>query len=159
MTLCNKVLSALCGKTLATAESCTGGMIGASLTSVPGASNVYCGGVISYTNAVKHQLLDVPAELLNACGAVSAAVAEAMATGVRKYLQADVAVSVTGLAGPTGDAFGNPVGTVYIGYSDESVTLSRKYLFLGDRDTVRHQAAQAALALVLEFHSPGEATL
>ena len=117
--LCCKVLQSLAGKTLATAESCTGGMIGATLTAIPGSSTVYKGGVISYTNQVKHDLLDVPMEVLDGVGAVSAPVAEAMASGARKALKADIAVSVTGLAGPGGDEYGNPVGTVYIGYADK----------------------------------------
>lgn len=126
-TLCCEVLSALAGKTLVTAESCTGGGIGAALTAVPGSSNVYKGGIISYTNWVKHHLLGVDEGLLETVGAVSAPVAEAMARGAREALQADVAVSVTGLAGPGGDEFGNPVGTVFIGYCDESIVLSRHF--------------------------------
>lgn len=149
MTLCCNVLSALKGRTLVTAESCTGGGIGAALTAVPGSSEVYKGGVISYTNWVKHNLLGVNAELLERCGAVSAPVAEAMAAGARKALQADIAVSVTGLAGPGGDEFGNPVGTVFVGYADEKTVLSRECHFSGDRDAVREQAVKAALELVL----------
>ena len=139
MTLCSDVLKALQGKSLVTAESLTGGGIGACLTSVSGASAVYKGGVISYTNAVKHKLLGVPMEILNEYGAVSAPTAKAMAEGARKVLEADVAVSVTGLAGPGGDAFGNPVGTVFIGYSDNRITEVRHCLFSGDRESVRNQ--------------------
>lgn len=97
--LCCDVLRALAGRTLATAESCTGGGIGSALTAVPGSSSVYKGGIISYCNAVKHTLLGVPLEMLARYGAVSAPVAQAMAAGARKALQADAAVSVTGLAG------------------------------------------------------------
>lgn len=150
--LCCDVLKRLEGKTLATAESCTGGGIGAALTAVPGSSAVYKGGIISYTNWVKHNLLGVDERLLESVGAVSAPVAEAMAAGARRALQADIAVSVTGLAGPGGDEFGNPVGRVYIGYSDERVTLSREFTFTGDRDAVRRQAAEHALELILEFN-------
>lgn len=150
MTLCSKVLEALKGKTLATAESCTGGGIGAALTAVPGSSEVYKGGIISYTNWVKANVLQVPKELLDRFGAVSAPVAKAMAEGARKVLQADVAVSVTGLAGPGGDEFGNPVGLVFIGYSDEDATVCQEYHFQGDRQAVRNQAVEAALKLVLE---------
>lgn len=150
MSLCSKVLTALEGKTLATAESCTGGMIGQLLTAVPGASSVYKGSVVSYCNEIKHRLLGVEEQTLNEHGAVSAPVACAMALGARKLLDADVAVSVTGLAGPGGDDFGNPVGTVFIGYSDKAVTLAEEYHFSGDRDAVRAQAAEAALALVLK---------
>lgn len=149
-TLCCEVLEALRGKTLVTAESCTGGGIGAALTAVPGSSNVYKGGIISYTNWVKHHLLGVDETLLETVGAVSAPVAEAMAKGAREALQVDVAVSVTGLAGPGGDEFGNPVGTVFIGYCDERTVFSRHFCFPGDREDVRRAAAREALKLVLE---------
>ena len=155
MTLCCEVLSALAGKTLVTAESCTGGGIGAALTAVPGSSNVYKGGIISYTNWVKHHLLGVDETLLETVGAVSAPVAEAMARGAREALQADIAVSVTGLAGPGGDEFGNPVGTVFIGYCDEKTVLSRHFCFPGDREAVRQSAAWEALKLVLEQQMGG----
>ena len=104
-----EVIEKLNGKTLVTAESCTGGGIGAALTAVPGSSAVYKGGVISYTDKVKKTVLGVDAELLNQYGAVSAPVAQAMAAGVRQLINASIAVSVTGLAGPGGDKFGNPV--------------------------------------------------
>ena len=150
MKLCCDVLAALEGKTLVTAESCTGGGIGGALTAVPGSSRVYKGGIISYTNWVKVHLLNVDESLLNAVGAVSAPVAEAMARGARAALQADAAVSVTGLAGPGGDEFGNPVGTVFIGYCDEKTCLSRKFLFDGTREEIRTAAIREALLLVLE---------
>lgn len=146
----SEVIARLQGKTLATAESCTGGGIGAALTAVSGASNVYKGGIVSYTNWVKEHLLGVDSKLLDNCGAVSAPVAEAMALGAKAALEADIAVSVTGLAGPGGDEYGNPVGTVYIGYSDGKNTLSRHYLFSGSREDVRNQAIDAALELILE---------
>lgn len=150
MTLASDVITRLRGKTLATAESCTGGGIGAELTAVSGASAVFKGGVISYCNEIKHSLLGVPVELLESKGAVSAPVAEAMALGARKALHADIAVSVTGLAGPGGDEFGNPVGTVFIGYSDENLTLARHFLFSGTREEIRTQAINQALQLILE---------
>ena len=145
-----KVLPALAGKRLATAESLTGGGIGAAITSVSGASAVFAGGIISYTNAVKHRVLGVPVEILDTCGAVSAPVAKAMAEGARRVTGADAAVSVTGLAGPDGDEFGNPVGTVFIGYADEKTAFAREYHFDGDREAVREQTICAALKLVLE---------
>ena len=148
--LCCDVLKALEGKSLVTAESLTGGGIGAALTGISGSSAVYKGGVICYTNWVKHNVLGVPAETLDAKGAVSRDTAAAMVSGVRKLLQADVAVAVTGLAGPGGDEFGNPVGTVFIGYSDEKCSLSREFHFDGDREAVRRQTMEAALKLVLE---------
>ena len=139
MTACSKVLQALEGKSLVTAESLTGGGIGAALTAVPGSSAVYKGGVICYTD-------------WNRDGAVSGAAAAALAEGVRKCLQADVAVSVTGLAGPGGDDFGHPVGTVFIGYADADRSCVREFCFAGSREDVRRQTIQAALELILEFH-------
>lgn len=150
MNLTCNVLRELEGKTLVTAESCTGGGVGAALTAIPGSSAVYKGGIISYTNWVKENLLGVNLDLLNRYGAVSEQVAEAMADGVRRQLQADVAVSVTGLAGPGGDDFGNPVGTVYIGYCDDKKLFAKKFLFSGDRETVRQEAIITALKLILQ---------
>ena len=103
MQTASKVIAQLAGKTLVTAESLTGGGIGAVLTAVPGASAVFKGGIISYTDEVKREVLGVPAVYLSSFGAVSAPVAEAMALGAFNLLQADVAISVTGLAGPAGD--------------------------------------------------------
>ena len=151
--LCSEVLTALEGKTLATAESCTGGMIGAALTAVPGASKVYKGGIISYCDEVKASALGVDPELLRSVGAVSAPVAESMARGAREVLRADVAVSVTGLAGPDGDSYGNPVGTVFIGYSDGSRTLAREHRFSGTRQQIRESTLRAALTLILEHNA------
>lgn len=150
MTKATDVIRQLAGKTLVTAESCTGGGIGAALTAVSGSSAVYKGGVISYTNWVKHQVLGVPEEQLNLHGAVSQSVAQEMAKGVRRILEADIAVSVTGLAGPGGDEFGNPVGTVYIGYADHKSVFARHFLFDGDRESVRQQAIMAALQIILD---------
>ena len=143
-------MNALKGKTLVTAESCTGGGIGAVLTAIPGSSEVYKGGVICYTNWVKESILGVDAEVLDRYGAVSVPVAGAMASGVRKLLQADIAVSVTGLAGPGGDDFGNKVGTVYIGFCGDLKSEVREFCFEGDRESVRHQATEAALNMILE---------
>lgn len=148
--LCSEVLRALEGKRLVTAESLTGGGIGAVLTAVPGSSTVYCGGVISYTDEVKEHILGVPGDVLAQRGAVSAPAARAMAQGVRSLLRADVSVSVTGLAGPGGDDFGNPVGTVFIGYADDQNVFAREYHFEGNREAVRNQTIRAAMNLVLE---------
>lgn len=150
MSLCSEVLSALRGKTLVTAESCTGGGIGAALTAIPGSSEVYKGGVISYCNWVKEHVLGVSPRLLEQHGAVSAPVAEAMAIGVRNLLEADISVSVTGLAGPGGDEYGHEVGTVFIGCSTEIGTFVRKHHFCGDRNSVREQAVISALGLILD---------
>lgn len=154
MKLCCEVISALQGRTLVTAESCTGGGIGAALTAVPGSSQVYKGGIICYTNWVKQTLLGVDKAVLDREGAVSALTAQAMASGARQVLEADTAVSVTGLAGPGGDDYGNPVGTVFIGYADKGTVLSRKFLFSGSREQIRAQAVQAALRLILDQIQP-----
>ena len=153
MQLSDDVLKALSGKSLASAESITGGGIGAAITDIPGASDVYRGGVICYTNAVKIRMLGVSAAVLATQGAICGEVASQMATGVRALIGTDVAISVTGLAGPGCDEFGNPVGTIYIGYADESSVDVRKFLFTGDRDRVRQQTVAAALQLILE-HNP-----
>ena len=150
MTLCSEVLKALEGKTLVTAESLTGGGIGAAITAVSGASAVYKGGIISYTNEVKHSILGVSLETLELHGAVSCQTAEEMAIGARKLLKSDVAVSVTGLAGPGGDEYGNPVGTVCIGFCNASESFAVKHHFEGDRESVRNQTIRAALELVLD---------
>ena len=150
MKLCSDVLAALKGKTLATSESCTGGMIGAALTAVPGASKVYKGGVVSYWSEVKQELLGVDPEDLKNLGPVSAQVAGSMADGARKALHTDYGISVTGLAGPDGDEFGKPVGTVFVGLSTRSKTVARQFRFYGDREDIRNQAARAALEFILE---------
>lgn len=152
MSRSSDVIKKLSGKTLSTAESLTGGGIGFGLTSVSGSSAVYKGGVISYTNEIKMNVLGVAADTLEKHGAVSAPVAEEMVHGVRKLMRTDIAVSVTGLAGPGGDEFGNPVGTVFIAYEDCDHLVSRQYLFTGDREAVRNQTIDAALDLILKFH-------
>ena len=150
--LCCDVLNVLRarGMTLVTAESLTGGGIGNALTAVSGASEVYKGGVISYVNEIKRDVLGVPQEILEQYGAVSPWTAGYMASGVRNLLKADVAVSVTGLAGPGGDEFGHPVGTVYIGFECNRKALVKHCRFEGSREEVRTQTIQAALELILE---------
>ena len=149
MMTASEVIARLQGKSLVTAESLTGGGIGGLLTAVPGASAVYKGGVISYTDEVKREVLGVPADILEVCGAVSEPVARQMALGARRVLHADIAVSVTGLAGPTGDEFGHEVGTVFIGYADEQKNIVKECHFSGDREAVRNQTIEAALQLIL----------
>jgi len=117
---------------------------------VPGSSKTYRGGIISYTNSVKSGLLGVPETLLRELGAVSGPVAEAMAQGAREAVSADVAVSTTGLAGPGGDEFGNPVGTVWIGCAWPSGVKSVLCRFQGNRDEIREAACCRALELLLE---------
>ena len=138
------------GVTVATAESCTGGLIAARLTSVPGASAVFLGGVVSYSNAVKRDLLGVPQEVLERMGAVSAECAAAMASGARERLKADVAVSVTGIAGPDGGTPQKPVGLVFIGVAMAMGARAERVMFAGDRSAIRRQASDRALALLLE---------
>lgn len=147
--LCCEVLEKLKGKTLVTAESLTGGGIGAALTAIPGSSEVYKGGVISYTNWVKEHVLGVPAGILEKYGAVSTWTAGYM-LNVRKRLQADVAVSVTGLAGPGGDEFGHPVGTVFIGYEDSRTSKVISCRFSGSREEIRNRTIEVALRLILD---------
>ena len=137
-------------RTVATAESCSGGLIAARITSVVGSSSVFLGSVVSYANAVKHDLLGVSQEVLEHAGAVSAECAEAMAAGARELLKADVAVSVTGIAGPDGGTAQKPVGLVYIGVATVEGTHAERFLFDGDRGTIRRQASDRALALLLE---------
>jgi nicotinamide-nucleotide amidase len=132
-------------ETLAVAESCTGGLLGGRLTGVPGSSRVFLGGIISYSNAAKQLLLGVPEDLLATHGAVSAPVAEQMARGARERLGSDIAVSVTGIAGPEGGTPEKPVGLVYLGLSDRSGERSQRHLFMGGRADVRTRSILAAL--------------
>lgn len=148
--LCAKIVERLQGRTLVTAESITGGGIGEAITSISGSSAIYKGGIICYTDWVKNQILGVNEKLLEEVGAVSAAVAKQMAHGARRVLAADIAVSVTGLAGPKGDDYGNNIGTVFIGFADARRTEAREYHFSGTRADIRNQAIQAALELILE---------
>ena len=136
------------GLTLATAESCTGGLVAGRITSVSGSSSVFLGGVVSYANAVKRDVLGVAQEVLDSVGAVSAECAQAMAQGVRGRLKADVAVSVTGIAGPDGGTPAKPVGLVYFGVATSGATCSERYRVSGDRDAVRQQAVNRALELL-----------
>lgn len=137
------------GLLLATAESCTGGLCAKRLTDVAGASQVFCGGVVSYTNDVKMRLLGVKEETLAQFGAVSGETAREMAEGVRKATGADVAVSVTGVAGPSSDEMGNVVGTVFIAFSSEQETISEKLQLSGDREKIREQSVNAMLWLAM----------
>lgn len=137
--------------TLSAAESCTGGLIAKRLTDLPGASQVFLGGVVSYTNGVKQHALGVPASLLEAYGAVSAPVARAMAVGVRVLTGSDLALSVTGLAGPDGDDRGNPVGTVFTALSAPEGTFVRRLTLGGGRARIRTLSAHHALDLLRRY--------
>ena len=136
------------GLTLATAESCTGGLVAARLTSVPGSSDVFVGGVVAYSNGVKARELGVPEATLERFGAVSEEAAEAMTAGARERLGADVAVSVTGVAGPGGGTPEKPVGLVFLHAQGPSGSLARRLDFPGDREAIRGRATAAALHLV-----------
>ena len=139
------------GLTVSAAESCTGGLIAKRLTDVPGASAAFLGGVVSYTNGVKHGVLGVPEALLQQYGAVSEPVAKAMAEGARRITGSSLALSVTGLAGPDGDDRGNPVGTVYIGLAKAGGTQVTQLFLKGDRKSIRQQAADYAFALLNKY--------
>jgi len=142
---------------LALAESCTGGLVGTRVTAVPGSSRYLLGGIVAYHNRAKTALLGVPRALLARCGAVSAPVAAAMARGARRAFAADVAVAVTGIAGPGGGSPAKPVGLVYVAVSGRGRgrTRSRRAVFSGGRARVRAQAADLALILLLECLEDG----
>lgn len=143
---------------IATAESCTGGLIAACLTEIPGSSDVIERGFITYTNEAKSEELGVPAALIESVGAVSAEVAEAMAAGALEHSAADIALSATGIAGPGGATDTKPVGLVYLGIATRnSAPRHERHVFIGDRGTVRLAAVDAALALaasVIASHAP-----
>ena len=139
------------GLTLAVAESCTGGLVGHRITGVPGSSACFRGGVIAYHNEVKAALLAVPEDLLEREGAVSEAVALAMARGVRERLATDLGLAVTGIAGPTGGTPEKPVGLVYVALADGVGARSRRHLWSGDRWQNKERSAEAALQLLKEY--------
>ena len=135
--------------TCATAESCTGGGVGYAITGVSGSSAVFWGGIISYDNSVKRDVLGVPEEVLATKGAVSSECATAMAEGVRRRLNTDLAVSITGIAGPGGGSAEKPVGLVWFGLASKLGTTTEKKIFPGDREAVRTAAIEYALGLLL----------
>ena len=152
-TLEQQVIAALKarGLTLAAAESCTGGLTAKRLTDVPGASAVFLGGVVSYTNGVKERALGVPHDILEEYGAVSEPVARAMAEGVRRLTCADIALSVTGVAGPDKDDRGHDVGTVYMALSAKNETTVQLLHLSGDRSAIRAAAADEMLRMLLDY--------
>jgi nicotinamide-nucleotide amidase len=149
----NEVLTA-CGVSrlkLATAESCTGGMVAAALTDIGGSSDVVERGFVTYSNAAKMEMLGVSAQMILAHGAVSPEVAEAMALGALAHAPVDLAVSITGIAGPGGATTTKPVGLVYLGIARRhGLCRIERHVFAGDRATIRHNAALRALELLLE---------
>ena len=138
-------------KTVATAESCTGGLVGKRITDVSGSSKVYPGGVISYSCEVKRRVLGVDPALLETQGAVCEAVAAQMAQGVRALLGSDYGLSTTGVAGPDSDDFGNPVGLVYVGVTDGTRTEVCELRLTGDRASIRRKAAERALSALFDL--------
>lgn len=135
---------------LAVAESCTGGGLGTAITDQAGSSAFFLGGVIAYDNRLKIALLGVPATVLAAQGAVSLEVAKRMAAGCRERLSADLAISITGIAGPGGGTADKPVGLVFIGVATPTMAAARQFLFPGDRALVRRRAVEEALQIALD---------
>jgi nicotinamide-nucleotide amidase len=135
-------------KTLAIAESCTGGLIGDRLTNMPGASAFFLLGIIAYDNAAKTKILHVPPALLKKYGAVSKPVAFAMAQGVRKILKTDYGLGLTGIAGPSGGTKDKPVGLVFIAVATQQKTMVKKFLFKGSRLAIKKKASQTALKML-----------
>ena len=138
------------GGTLATAESCSGGLIAHRITNVPGSSSYFLGGMVTYSNEAKHALLGVEEGSLEKWGAVSEAVAREMAEGARARFGADYALAVTGIAGPTGGTPEKPVGLVYIGLAGPDETKVERRQFEGDRSSIKAQTAERGLHLLLE---------
>ncbi|MBN1604094.1 MAG: CinA family protein [Chitinispirillaceae bacterium] len=136
--------------TVSTAESCTGGLIGAAFTDIAGSSNYYYGGVIAYDNSIKKALIDVPSETLDKYGAVSNQTALAMVNGVRNRTGTDCAISTTGIAGPGGGTEIKPVGLVYIGITVRDNVKTFKFEFNGSREEIRRQTVAKALECLLE---------
>ncbi len=143
------------GMTIATAESCTGGLIAHLLTNVPGSSDYYLGGVVAYANEVKRELLGVQGETLAAVGAVSREVALQMARGVRRLLRADYALAATGIAGPGGGTPTKPVGLVYLALVGPGVERCERHVWTGDRLSNKVNSARRALSMLVE-HLGGE---
>jgi nicotinamide-nucleotide amidase len=143
--------------TIAVAESCTGGLLAERLTSIPGSSSYFLGGVVCYSNSLKSAWVDVPAELIESKGAVSSEVTNWLAEGIRRRSGATLGLAVTGLAGPGGGTTERPVGTVHIALANGAGTRGREFRFPGDRDRIRFQASQMALDMVRRFFLYGAA--
>ena len=151
MKLLNKVSDELKKQhlTIATAESCTGGLLAHTLTNLSGSSEYFDRGVITYSNTAKKELLSIPEHLLAHYGAVSPQIAEAMANAIREQSSVDIGISTTGIAGPTGGTKDKPVGLVYIGISTKKETVVKRFLFSGDRLTNKESTCTAALELLV----------
>ena len=137
--------------TISVAESCTGGLIGHIITSTPGSSAYYVGGVISYSNQAKCDLLGVSPDTLEKYGAVSKQTAKEMAAGIRERFKSDIGLSVTGIAGPDGGSVEKPVGTVFMGFAYDKEPCSMKYLFRGNRSEIKQQTAETALENIKRY--------
>jgi PncC family amidohydrolase len=137
--------------TIALAESCTGGLIAHRLTNVPGSSDYFIGGVVSYANEAKERVLGVSHQTLQEHGAVSEETAREMARGVRRLFQTDVALAITGIAGPSGGTPEKPVGLTYIALAAEDLERCERYFWRGDRRANKEQSAEAALAMLCEY--------
>ncbi len=135
--------------TIAVAESCTGGLLGSKITDVPGSSEYFLGGVIAYQNEVKESLLHVPHDVIASHGAVSAQTVEAMASGCRELFKCDIAVSITGIAGPGGGSAEKPVGLVYVGLATASGVISRRFRWKGSRTQNKESSVCAAIEMIL----------
>jgi len=144
------------GLTVSTAESCTGGLLGATVTAMPGASDYYLGSVIAYSNEVKTKILAIPEELLQSKGAVSAEVASLMAANVRKLTGSSLGIGITGVAGPGGGTPEKPVGLVYIALNSADADWSVGYNFIGDRHTIRMRSVNTALNLIRKYIREGQ---
>ena len=150
-------VAALEGITVGFAESLTGGLISSSVVAIPGASAVFKGSIVSYTNEVKENVLGVSPDIISAHTEVSAECAKAMAEGAKSVLGVDLAVSVTGIAGPTGELPGKPVGTVYMGYCFRDISGALRLNFEGDRDTIRTCTVLEALNQAISLIKEGKA--
>ncbi len=137
--------------TIALAESCTGGLVAGTITDIPGSSRYFMAGLVTYSNEAKTKFLSVPEEIIAQSGAVSAIVAELMATGVRDGVGVDIGLSITGIAGPAGGSPEKPVGTVFMGLATKEGVWVERFLFIGDRQEIRKQATEAALSILLHY--------
>ncbi|PIP18808.1 MAG: hypothetical protein COT38_01240 [Candidatus Omnitrophica bacterium CG08_land_8_20_14_0_20_41_16] len=135
-------------KTIATAESCTAGLVSNLLTQLSGSSKYFILGIVAYSNKSKQNILSIPAQLIAKKGAVSAEVARKMAQGTRKLAKSDLGIGITGIAGPTGAILNKPVGTVFIAISDKNNTICKRFIFQGNRASIRKQSALKALQLL-----------
>lgn len=156
----NKVMEALCKNnfTIATAESCTGGMVSARLINYPGASGAFINGMCTYTNESKSRLLDINPDIINTYGAVSPQTADAMCKGVAKVSNADIGLSTTGIAGPDGGTKEKPVGLVYIGVCFKGESYIKKLMLKGTRNEIRTEAAYEVIKLLWDIMEEKEIT-